>query len=124
MKLDSVQLLKPAGREGIINEVKRLKAGGQVNEKIIEKFSAADRVLFEVMMIEALSEGREEDREKLRSNLIRTGFDDYYARRLLRLDIPGYVRASSILRLLSLREEAAAEPGGETLSASAERGHS
>lgn len=84
-----------------------------MTEEMLDNLSEGHRVLFEIMLIEALSEGTSDDRERLRSNLIRVGFDDQCARQLLRADLPENVRASSLLRLLSLKQEPAAKPALE-----------
>ena len=81
-----------------------------MTEMMMDSHSARARVLFETLLIEALSEGTSEDREQLRSNLVRMGLDDHFARRLLRADIPEIVRASSLLRLLHLKQEGCPEP--------------
>ena len=81
-----------------------------MTEMMIDSLTAGDRVLFETLLIEALSEGTSEDREQLRSNLVRMGLDDHCARRLLKADIPEIVRASSLLRLLGMKEEVSLDP--------------
>ncbi|HWP42613.1 MAG TPA: hypothetical protein VNO14_05220 [Blastocatellia bacterium] len=92
-----------------------------MNDEKMRNLSAEDHALFEVMIIEALSDGQLEDRERLRSSLILGGFDDHCARRLLRADIPEYVRASSLLRLLSAGEESPAGAAKERAAAAPEK---
>jgi hypothetical protein len=104
LELAFMNQVDPIGGDKLIKEIERLKAGGQMADDMMRRFSAEERALFEVMLIEALSEGAEEDREQLRSNLLRVGFDDHCARLLYRVDIPQGVRVSSILKLLNLKE--------------------
>jgi len=80
-----------------------------MNEDLMKRLSAEERALIEVMLIEALSEGSDEDRERLRSNLLRVGFDDHCARLLYRVDIPEDVRVSSLLKLMNLKGDASKE---------------
>jgi hypothetical protein len=99
----------PTGSDKLIKEIERLKAGGEMNEDLMKRLSAEEWALVEVMLIEALSEGSDEDGKRLRSNLLRVGFDDHCARRLYRVDIPEDVRVSSLLKLLNLKEDASKE---------------
>lgn len=104
MKPDSVEPVTPITRDELVDEIDRLKAGGAMNEKIMERLSADDRILFEVMLIEALSDERKKGGQRLRSNLVRGGLDDLCARRLFRADIPESVRAMALMRLLKQPE--------------------
>ncbi|HSE97503.1 MAG TPA: hypothetical protein VLD57_04480 [Blastocatellia bacterium] len=121
MKPDAVEPVTQITRDELVGELERLKAGGAMNEKIMERLSEGDRILFEVMLIEALSEEKGAGGERLRSNLVRAGLDDLCARRLFRADIPESVRAMALMRLLKQPEaervEAERDPPAEIKTA-------
>lgn len=94
------KIIKSLGREGVQMEVERLRTGGEIDNDLINSFSQEDRVLFEVAIIDALTKWPAEDQTKLRRTLVRHGFDERCSRRLLRGDLSGHVRASTILSLL------------------------
>lgn len=94
------QLLKASGRNGVKAEIEKLRAGGEIDNDLINNLSQADRVLFEVAVIDALTKWTAEEQARLRRALVRYGFDEQCSRRLLRGDLSGHVRASTILGLL------------------------
>jgi hypothetical protein len=94
------KIIKSLGREGVQMEVERLRAGGDVDNDLINNFSQEDRILFEVAIIDALTKWSIEEQTRLRRVLVKSGFDERCSRRLLRGDLSGHVRASTILGLL------------------------
>ncbi|HKP85775.1 MAG TPA: hypothetical protein VJZ26_06750 [Blastocatellia bacterium] len=87
-------------RKGAFREVVRLRDGGKLDECLIENMSAEERALFEIALIDALTEWPRDDQHKLRSALIKHGYDDQCARRLMKDSISSSVRASTLLALL------------------------
>lgn len=97
------KIIKSLGREGVQMEVERLRAGGDVNNDLINNFSQEDSVLFEIAIIDALTKWSVDEQTRLRRTLVRNGFDERCSRRLLRGDLSGHVRASTILGLLRVQ---------------------
>ena len=98
--LTSVKLLRPVGQEAVLEEVTRLRAGGELNEALLKSFSAEDKALFEVTVIDALSDLPRDQQHMLRATLVKHGYDEHCARRLIRAEISDRVRASTLLNLL------------------------
>lgn len=98
--------LKSPGREAVLGEIERLRGGGEIDEKFIRLMSAEDKVLFEIALIDALTKWPREDQHRLRSTLIKNGYDERCAQRLMRGDITNRVRASTLLNLLRPQSQA------------------
>jgi len=98
--LASVKLLRPLGEEGVLREIDKLKAGGELDKALLKNFSEEDRVLFEVTLIGALSELPREQQHVLRATLVKHGYDEHCARRSIKAEISDRVRASTLLSLL------------------------
>lgn len=98
VKLDSS--LHSHERRGVAEEIERLRGGGEFNETWLRKLSAEDRALFEIMLIDSLTKWSREDQHQLRSTLIKHGYDEQCARRMMKDKMPDQVRAATLLRLL------------------------
>ena len=83
----------------VSREIERLCAGHPPNE-MIKKMSPEDRVLFEVSVIDALNSRSRESQHLLRSALIKYGYDEQCARRVMSAELSDRVRATSLLTLL------------------------
>ena len=81
------------------HEIERLCAGDPPNE-LIKKMSAEERALFEVSVIDALNSRPRESQHRLRSALIKFGYDEQCARRVMGAELSDRVRATSLLTLL------------------------
>ena len=84
----------------VSREVERLCAGEDPSEPLIKQMSAEDRALFEVSLIDALNRSTREGQHRLRSALIKYGYDEYCARRVMSEDLSDRVRATALLTLL------------------------
>jgi hypothetical protein len=87
-------------REGLSLELARLRDGGGLNVSLIESMSAEQRALFEIVLIDALTKWPRDDQHRLRSALIKHGYDEQCSRRLMKEAISDSVRASTLLALL------------------------
>src|SRR4029079_7038050 len=87
-------------RDGAFREIARLRDGGELDESLIENMSPEERALFEIALIDALTKWSRDDQHKLRSTLIKHGYDEQCARRLMKDAISSSVRASTLLALL------------------------
>ena len=81
-------------------EIERLCAGEDPSEPLIKRMSAEDRALFEVSLIDALNRSTREGQHQLRSALIKYGYDEQCARRVMSEDLSDRVRATALLTLL------------------------
>jgi hypothetical protein len=81
-------------------EIERLCAGQDPSESLIKQMSAEDRALFEVSVIDALNNRTREGQHFLRSALIKYGYDEHCARRLMSAELSDRVRATALLSLL------------------------
>jgi len=81
-------------------EISRLRAGEPADESLIKQLSPEDRAMFEVSMIDALNKASREDQHRLRSALVKCGYDEQCARRVMGEDLSDRVRASALLGLL------------------------
>lgn len=81
-------------------EIERMCSGRDANEPLIKQMSAAERALFEVSVIDALNNRTREDQHRLRSALIKYGYDENCARRVMCADLSDRVRACALLGLL------------------------
>jgi hypothetical protein len=100
VNLNSVVLLKPLGRAGVLRLVEQLRAGGKVDAPQISDLAAEDRVLFEVTVIDALMVLPRGERTKLKKALLSQGYDELCSRRLHRSDISARVRIETLIELL------------------------
>jgi hypothetical protein len=100
VNLNSVVLLKPLGRAGVLRLVEQLRAGGKVDAPQISDLAAEDRVLFEVTVIDALTILPRGERAKLKKALLNQGYDELCSRRLPRSDISARVRIETLIELL------------------------
>jgi hypothetical protein len=90
----------PLDREAALRELTRLCDGGEMNVSLIENMSAEERVLFEIVLIDALTKWPRDNQHKLRAALIKYGYDEHCSRRLMKEAISDSVRASTLLSLL------------------------
>jgi hypothetical protein len=84
----------------VSREIERLCSGKGPNELPTKQMSAADRALFEVSIIDALNSRTREGQHQLRSALIKCGYDEHCARRVMSEDLSDRVRATALLNLL------------------------
>ena len=63
-------------RDGAFREIARLRDGGELDEALIENMSPEERALFEIALIDALTKWSRDDQHKLRSTLIKHGYDE------------------------------------------------
>ena len=98
--LASVKLLPRVGQQAVLREIARLRAGGEMEESFIRSLLGEDKALFEVALIDALSGLPRELQHPLRATLVKHGYDEHCARRLMRGEISDRVRASTLLELL------------------------
>ena len=97
-------------RQAVAEEMERLRAGGELNEALVRKMSAEERALFEITLIDALTKWPREDQHRIRLALIKCGYDELCARRVMREEVSDRVRASTLLRLL--RPQSQGNTGG------------
>jgi len=84
----------------VSREIERLCSGQDPNEPLIKEMSAEDRALFEVSVIDELNHRTREGQHRLRSALIKYGYDEQCARRVMSEDLSDQVRATALLSLL------------------------
>ncbi len=84
----------------VSREIERLCSGQDPNEPLIKQMSAEDRALFEVSVIDALNNRTREGQHRLRSALIKYGYDEQCSRRVMSQDFSDRVRATALLSLL------------------------
>lgn len=84
----------------VSREIERLCSGQVPNEPLIKQMSAEDRALFEVSVIDALNNRTREGQHRLRSALIKYGYDEQCARRVMSEDLSDRVRATALLSAL------------------------
>jgi hypothetical protein len=97
---DSSRRNERLDRDGMSRELARLRDGGEMNVSLIENMSAEERALFEIVLIDALTKWARDDQHRLRSALIKHGYDEQCSRRLMKDAISDSVRASTLLALL------------------------
>lgn len=102
----------------VSREIERLCIGSDSPEPLIKQMSPEDRALFEVSVIDALNNRSRESQHRLRSALIKYGYDEQCARRVMSEDISDRVRATALLTLL--RPQWRDEPGDPELRSSGE----
>jgi hypothetical protein len=81
-------------------ELESLRSAGAISDLRLERVSPEDRAMLEVVLIDALTKWPRSDQHLLRSTLIKQGYDEQCARRLMREAISERVRASTLLSLL------------------------
>ena len=81
-------------------EIESLCAGHDPGELLTKQMSAEDRALFEVSVIDALNNRTREGQHRLRAALIKCGYDEQCARRVMSEDLSDRVRATALLSLL------------------------
>jgi len=81
-------------------EIERLCSGENPDGRLAKQMSTADRALFEVSIIDALNNRSREGQHRLRSALIKCGYDEQCARRVMSEDLSDRVRATALLKLL------------------------
>jgi len=84
----------------VSREIERLCAAEDPDEPRIKQMSAEERALFEVSLIDVLNGANSECRRRLRSALIKCGYDEQCSRRVMSQDLSDRVRATALLSLL------------------------
>lgn len=84
----------------VLREIDRLRAGEDLDRSLLSQMSAEERALFEVSVIDALNKYSREDQHRLRSVLVKHGYDEQCARRVMIEDLSDQVRACALLGLL------------------------
>lgn len=84
----------------VSREIERVCSGRDPNEPLIKQMSAEERAMFEVAVIDALNNQSREGQQRLRSALIKHGYDEQCARRVMSADLADRVRATALLTLL------------------------
>ncbi|MFY9554681.1 MAG: hypothetical protein WAV47_08210 [Blastocatellia bacterium] len=84
----------------VSDEIERLCSGEDFDELLFKQMSAESRALFEVSLIDALTNKAPEKKDRLRSALIKCGYDEQCARRVMSESLTELVRASALLSLL------------------------
>lgn len=98
--LGSVEVASRRDPKWAAREIERLCSGEDPNEPLIKQMSAEDRALFEVSIIDALNGATREGQHRLRSALIKYGYDEQCSRRVMSQDLSDRVRATALLNLL------------------------
>ena len=98
--LGSVKVASRRDPKWVSREIERLCSGVGPSAPLIKRMSAEDRALFEVSIIDALNGGTRECQHRLRSALIKYGYDDQCSRRVMSQDFSDRVRATALLNLL------------------------
>ena len=96
--------LSDRGRMAVV--IEQLRDGGYLDPSSLRRMSPEDKALFEVQLIDALTKWPREDQHQLRSALIKHGYDEQCARRVMRESISDRVRASTLLSLLRPQSQA------------------
>jgi hypothetical protein len=86
--------------------IEQLRDGGYLDGTAMRRMSAEDKALFEVQLIDALTKWPREEQHQLRSALIKHGYDEHCARRVMHENISDRVRASTLLSLLRPQSQA------------------
>ncbi|HEV8485766.1 MAG TPA: hypothetical protein VGV87_19640 [Blastocatellia bacterium] len=96
----SVKILRPVGHQAVLSEIARLSAGGDLDEAFVRSLLGEDKALFEVALIDALTGLPRELQHSLRATLVKHGYNEHCARRLMKDEISERVRASTLHGLL------------------------
>ncbi|MFL6214480.1 MAG: hypothetical protein ACJ74J_11375 [Blastocatellia bacterium] len=86
--------------EKIVAELERMRETGEWDWAALDSLSPETRVLFEVMMIEALTSWPLSARRCLRATLIVNGYDEQCARRIMSDNLPASIRATALYSML------------------------
>jgi hypothetical protein len=81
-------------------EIERLCSGSASNETFNRRMSTEERALFEVGLIDALNGRTREEQHRLRSVLIKNGYDELCSRRVMSENLSDRIRAMALLKLL------------------------
>lgn len=84
----------------VSREIAKLCSGEEPKELLGGQMSLEDRALFEVSIIDALNSGSRKDQHRLRSALIKYGYDEQCSRRVMSIDFSDRLRATALLNLL------------------------
>ena len=90
----------PTGQHAVLREIARLSSGGDLDQTFIRNLLREDKALFEVALIDALTGLPRELQHSLRATLVKHGYDEHCARRLMKGEISDRVRASTLHGLL------------------------
>jgi hypothetical protein len=96
----AVAIPSPAGQQAVLREIARLSAGGDLDQAFVRSMARADKALFEVALIDALTGLPRERQHSLRATLVKHGYDEHCARRVMRGEISDRVRASTLHGLI------------------------
>ena len=97
---DSIDVASRSDPRWVLREVERMCSGEDQSEPMIRQMTAEDRALFEVSIIDALNNRTREAQHRLRSALIKYGYDEMCARRVMGEDLSDRVRATALLTML------------------------
>ena len=95
-----VETPRPIGQHAVLSEIARLSSGGDLDQTFIRGLLREDKALFEVALIDALTGLPRELQHSLRATLVKHGYDEHCARRLMKGEISDRVRASTLHGLL------------------------
>jgi len=98
--LCSSRAVSRRGPKWVAREIARLCAGDEPDELLSKQMAPEDRALFEVSIIDVLNRGTRKDQHRLRSALIKYGYDEQCSRRVMSPDFSDRVRATALLNLL------------------------
>ena len=96
----SVEVVSCQGSDSVFRGIARLCSGEDLDESLIKQMTAEDRALFDVSIIDTLNRSPREVQLRLRAALIKYGYDEQCARRVLSEHFSEQVRASALLSLL------------------------
>ena len=96
----SVEIPRPIGQQAVLREIARLSSGGDLDQAFVRSLLGEDKALFEVALIDALTGLPRELQHPLRATLVKHGYDEHCARRLMKGEISDRVRASTLRDLL------------------------
>jgi hypothetical protein len=83
--------------------IEAFRAGQDLSERLLINLSVEERAMLEVCFIEALTNWPAEERQRLRSMLMKVSYDDLCARRAMKESLSNRIRALTLLRLLRRR---------------------
>jgi hypothetical protein len=89
-------------------EIDRMLAG-RPDDVAIKQLSRESRILFEVSVIDLLMNASHEQRQLVRTALVKCGYDEHCARRVMSEEISDRIRASTLLNLLRQPRESGAD---------------
>ncbi|HKP11187.1 MAG TPA: hypothetical protein VJZ91_03725 [Blastocatellia bacterium] len=86
--------------EKVVAELQHMREAGEWDREALDRLSPETRVLFEVMIIEALTTWPPAAQRRLRVTLIVHGYDEQCARRVMSDNLPDSIRASLLYSML------------------------